>query len=59
MTRQDFGCIIRAPSELDGLDYVLVIRGYEAFPEARCSALEQGMQAHLRRRRLVIKGRAV
>jgi len=33
--------------------------GYEAFPEARCSALEQGMQAHLRRRRLVIKGRAV
>lgn len=44
---------------MDGFDYVLTIDGYEAFPDARRSALEQGPQATLRLRKLVINGRAV
>jgi hypothetical protein len=44
---------------VDNFDYVLDIPGYETFSEARRQALEQGLQAHLRIRRLVINGQEV
>jgi hypothetical protein len=44
---------------VDGFDYLLTTEGYEAFPEARCSALEQSLQARLRVRRLVMNEEAV
>ncbi|MDD4904341.1 MAG: hypothetical protein PHX77_07575 [Candidatus Bipolaricaulis sp.] len=43
----------------NAFDYVLEIPGYEAFPEARRHALEEGIQAHMRVRRLVVNGTEV